>query len=182
MAKDGAYICQPRMPHDNPIVRIGKAVMRLILPSLLLFAGAAAPERPSTYLLSIESVGLKPGERIESFAVDARGVDLRAVCHIPNDWEIAVERSGPGGRLNGRAGHGASWIDAGHMSEFSAIALIALDRPVQSNDRVDAAGVAPATFAGRISIRLPNADKSRQVRVTDREIRLKPAGRCPNPR
>jgi hypothetical protein len=147
----------------------------------LAAAAPAASDHPKTFLASIEGVLLKSGESIDKFQLDTWGVDYKAVCQIPADWEITAGSFGPGGRLAGEAGHGASQLRAGEMKSLREIVLISLAPPVQKRDRREGTGVVPATFDGFAHVQSGWTESSRKVRLTFSNVKLTPARACPSP-
>jgi hypothetical protein len=91
----------------------------------------AARDLPTTYLASISGVPLRADEGIDKFEIETWGVDFKAVCHIPFDWEITAGSFGPGGRLSGIAGHGASWLRSRDVKKLHALVLVRLVAPVR---------------------------------------------------
>ena len=118
---------------------------------------------------------LRRNERVERFAIRTWGVDYLALCRMPQDWEMGVGRSGPGGKLEGVASHGASYI--AHPAVLRALALVRLRGPVQKQDKHVPGGVVPATFAGSIHTS-GFVDEGRTLRLDHRNVRLTPATGC----
>ena len=138
-----------------------------------LLACSSAPSEPQRYLASITGLEPREGEGIDSFSIDTWGVTIKAVCHVPGDWEITAGRFGSSGRLNGQAGHGASWIRAGRTEELRNLVLIELSGPVQPKP----IGDVPATFAG--SAMILSSDEGREVPLTSSNVELQRASQCP---
>jgi hypothetical protein len=144
----------------------------------VLLAGQAQAAAPKSYLASIEGIRLNHGEGIASLKLQAWGVVFQAVCHIPYDWEVTAGSMGPGGRLEGSAGHGAAWIRAGDGRTLRALVLVTLVGGVQKNDIRISGGVIPATFSGMATVE--SGDRVRKVQLTYANVRLAPAKRCPS--
>jgi len=130
-----------------------------------------------SYLASIEGIQLNAGEGIASFKLQTWGVVFRAVCHIPYDWEVTAGSMGPGGRLEGTAGHGAAWIRAGNGRTLHPLVLVTMTGGIQKNDVRIPGGVIPATFSGIASVE--SGERVRKVRLTYANVRLVPAKHCP---
>ena len=143
----------------------------------LMLLASTPPAHSKTYLASIGSIKLSPGEGIWSFKLKSWGVEYLAVCRIPSDWEITAGSMGPGGRLEGSAGHGTSMVRASDSKRLRDFVLIRFDGPVQKHDIVRGPGdVLPATFKGVATVEA--GDRSRTVRLTFENIRLTPARNC----
>lgn len=143
----------------------------------VLLAGQAQAEASQSYLASIEGIRLNDGEGIASFKLRTWGVVFQAVCHIPYDWEVTAGSMGAGGRLEGTAGHGTSWVRARDARTLRSLVVVTLIGGVQKNDIRIPGGVIPATFSGMASV--DSGDRVRKVRLTYANIRLAPAKRCP---
>ena len=139
----------------------------------------SGPEKIGTYLASISGIRLNPGESIDAFTLNTWGVDFRAVCNIPNDWEITAGSHGPEGRLVGAAGHGASQLRTQDLSRMRGLVLIQLLGDVQKVDLRDRTGVVPATFQGFVNVQSGSEDRSRRVKLTYANVKLTPAKKCP---
>ena len=147
---------------------------------LALVLGLSPPvDHPKTFLASIR-IDLLPDERIDAFKIETWGVEFKAVCNIPNDWEITAGSFGPGGRLEGAAGHGASWLRVVDLEQLRALVLVRLVAPVQKRDIRDATGVVPATFQGFASIQSYSTERGRKRKLTFANVRLTPAKSCPS--
>ncbi len=160
-----------------------------MLPALLLTALLAAKTPvtyPKTYLASITGIKLGPNEFVDEFSIDTWGVRHRAVCHFPPGWFInAGSSANPTGEIKGQATMGVTYLDRKRLSELNGLALITLDGPIQQKDAGHDGGpvFVPATFKGYVSIGHYGTDETkRKVRLTNRNIKLIPASRCPAPR
>lgn len=67
----------------------------------LTFATATTAATAQTYLVSIRGISLTPDESIPSFTVKTWGIEIKAICRIPADWEITGGRFGPLRRIAG---------------------------------------------------------------------------------
>ena len=149
----------------------------MILATLTL--GATAPDPPRSYIASLAAIELKSGEAVSGFSLNTWGVEFKAVCNIPLDWEVTVGAFGPGGKLAGSAGHGASWMRAKDLTRLHALVLIELSGPVQRHDRRNGTGVVPATFAGYADVQSAQSERPRKLRLTFANVTLVPAKHCP---
>ena len=152
----------------------GRTTFALALIAGLLACNSAASE-PQRYLASITGFELRDGEGIDAFSIDTWGVTIKAVCHVPGagDWEIFAGRFGTVGRIDGQAGHGTSWIRAGHTDELHDLVLIELSGPVQPRK----IGNVPPTFAGSATIL--SSDDGREMPLGASNVKLQPANQCP---
>jgi hypothetical protein len=143
----------------------------------ILLTCQAQAAAPKSFLASIEGIQLNDGEGIASFKLRTWGVVFQAVCHVPYDWEITAGSMGPSGRLEGMAGHGASWVRTGDHRTLRALVLITLVGGVQKTDIRHSGGVIPATFSGMAFVE--SGDRIRKVQLTYANVRLASAKRCP---
>ena len=155
--------------------------MPLLLIALAATAGPAAGHS-RTFLASITGIELRTDEGIDKFEIDTWGVDFRAVCHIPSDWEMTAGSFGPEGRLSGVAGHGASWLRAKDLKKLRALVLVQLVAPVQKGDVREGTGIIPATFSGFANVQSGLSDRSRKTRLRFANVELTPASACPGVR
>jgi hypothetical protein len=151
----------------------------LTLASLTTAAASVPVDNPKTYLASIEGVQLKSGESIDKIEINSWGVVFKAVCHIPEDWEVTAGSFGPGGKLMGEAGHGASQVRSKDEYVLRDIVLVELVGPVQKRDIRDNTGIVPATFSGFAQVQSGWSDGSRRAPITYSNVRLTPANNCP---
>ena len=144
-----------------------------------LLAGCSpAEDQPQRYLASITGITLGEGEGLDGFEIEAWGVEFKAVCRIPEDWEILAGRFGISGRLTGQAGHGASMIRAGDEDELRSLVLIELHGPVEPVAQPVGSGVIPATFSGQAIVQSP--EDERTIALTAANVKLVPASQCPD--
>lgn len=148
---------------------------RSIILATLALASTTPAMAAQTYLASIEGVSLAPDESIQSFSVKAWGVDIKAICHIPADWEITGGRFGPLGRIAGQAGHGATSLRTRDLHELRGLALIELSGPIATQNHASV----PATFGGSVNIHMGRSDTTRTVTLTAANIQLVKADACP---
>ena len=144
-----------------------------ILGSLAL-ATATPAAAAHTYLASIEGVSLSPDESVPSFTVKTWGVEIKAICHIPDDWEITGGRYGPLGRIAGQAGHGATALRTRDLHQLRGLALVELSGPVAARGH----GSVPATFGGYVNIHVGRNDTTRTVTLAVANIQLVKADAC----
>lgn len=149
-------------------------------PLFAIALAAALPppvDHPKTYLMSVERIPLRADESMFAFEIDTWGVEFKAVCHVPGGWWIEAGRSAtPEGSLKGRGSVGATWFRQTSPSELHNLVLVTLYGPIQRTD----IGDVPATFKGRAKIN--GMDDERTIQLTSANVRLVPAGRCPNAR
>jgi len=155
--------------------------MKAFLPLVLVLAGcAASPDRPRTYLVSVVGLPLETDDSLEAFSFSTWGVTFNAVCHVPPGWTIKAGGSAtPQGGLAGEGSLGTTWFRQGNPPELRSLALATLYGPVQPDAMRDAdgAGVVPATFTGSATVATLDGERTRPL--TDRNVRLVPARRCP---
>jgi hypothetical protein len=147
---------------------------RTVVLGLAAMILASEPLLAKTYVASITGIQLKKDEAVESFGVRTWGVEFKAVCRIPADWEITAGRFGPGGRIAGQSGHGATMLRH-PLDELRGLVLIELSEPVKHHAR----GPVPATFSGDISVYVGRQAGTRKVPVTSANVRLVRANSCP---
>jgi hypothetical protein len=135
---------------------------------------APEPLVAKSYVASIVDIQLNKDEAVESFVVRTWGVEFKAVCRIPPDWEVTAGRFGPGGRIAGESGHGATMLRH-PLGELRGLVLIELSEPVQHH----AGGPIPATFSGDISVYVGRQARTRKMPVTSANVRLVRADSCP---
>jgi len=158
--------------HSDRIRLMGMA--RTALLALAAMVLTPEPLLARSYLASITGIELRKDEAVESFVVRTWGVEFKAVCRIPDDWEITAGRFGPGGRIAGQSGHGATML-RDPRKELRGLVLIEFSGPVQHPAR----GPVPATFSGDISLYVGRRDRTRKVPVTSANVRLTSANSCP---
>jgi hypothetical protein len=154
--------------------------MNLLFALALSATPPALVDHPKTYLASIASIPLKPGDRIEGFSISTWGVTFQAVCQIPYGWTIKAGGSAtPEGTLEGEASLGTTWLNEASPKPLHALVLITLYQPVQRRDVGKEGGPVyiPATFKGKA--RLWADDAERKVSLNYANILLTPASRCP---
>lgn len=136
----------------------------------------AAEDKGATYLASI-TVPLGPDERLEAFSFETWGVDVVAVCHIPDGWRITAGRSAaPDGAIAGKSSHGVTWLS--DMQPLEGLVLVRLHEPVRERERKDGPSTCPATFSGKANIETGD-DAQREAVLSHANVRLVPADRCP---
>jgi hypothetical protein len=150
-------------------------MLRLMLLGLAALMGGPESLHAETYLASIASLRLRDDEAVERFAVRTWGVQFKALCRIPADWEITAGSFGPGGRIEGEAGHGATMLRE-PLAELRDLVLIELSGHVQGESRGDV----PPTFSGEISVFAGQEGRTRIVPVTSANIHLVQASACPS--
>jgi len=143
---------------------------------------SAPPEQPDpvqTYLVSITGIPLGDREFVDSFTVETWGVTYLSVCRFPPGWEVRAGRqASQDGLLSGQASHGVTFIDRARLDELTGLALVEVDGPVAWGRQ----GNMPPTFAGTARIGRYGTDESRrELRLTEANIRVEPASRCPDP-
>jgi hypothetical protein len=148
---------------------------RLLILGLVGLLAAAAPATARTYLASISGVWLQPDESIPSFTVKTWGVEIKAICRIPADWEITGGSFGPLGRIAGEAGHGSSALRRHNLNELRDLALIELSGPIAARSR----GSVPPTFGGDVRIDVGRRNTTRSVTLTSNNVELVKADACP---
>ena len=146
----------------------------LILGTLVL-ATTTPAAAAQTYLASIEGVSLAADESIPSFTVKTWGVEIKAICHIPADWEITGGRFGSLGRIVGQAGHGATALRTRDLHQFRGLALVEVSGPIATRGH----GSVPATFGGSVNIQVGRNDTTRTVTLTAANIQLVKTDACP---
>lgn len=156
--------------------------MKALLPLALVAAsGASAADSSRSYLLSIEQIPLKSGESIEGFSIETWGVEFRSVCRIPSGWRIKAGNSAtPNGELEGNGSQGATWFNHGSPKELQSFVLVRLSGPVQREDIGAPGNGVPATFKGSVTISTEDDEDGVRRPLTDRNIALAPANRCPD--
>ncbi len=151
------------------------------LPLVLALGGCAtAATEGTTYLVSIGDITLGRDEQMKAFSFATWGVRFEAVCHVPQGWTITAGGGvTPDGELGGHGSNGISWYREPSPAELKDLALITQYGPVQAEDELDEGGhvVIPATFNGSATIETDDGDRTQ--RLTDRNIRLRAASRCP---
>ncbi len=133
--------------------------------------------QPKTYLASVV-IELGSAESISEFAFDTWGIQYEAVCHIPSGWRIQVGSSATlKGVLKGEGSHGATWLDKEGLQSLRSLVLVTIYAPIQQQDDRGSGGkvVIPATFKGHAIV----SDGERRVALSDKNVRLTPATRCP---
>lgn len=159
--------------------RCEPARVKLLLPLALLTMSASPVDHPRTYLLSIGRIPLKRTESIEAFSVKTWGVRFRSVCSIPGGWRIKAGSSAtPNAELEGQGSQGATWFNSGSPRELQNFVLVTLYAPVQPADIGSPDNGVPATFRGAPTINTDDGDGQRAL--SDRNITLIPARRCPS--
>jgi len=144
----------------------------------LLATTSAFAEPGRAYLASIAGIVLGADEYVDRFTIDTWGVDVLSVCRIPPGWRIRAGKDAtPGGVIEGEASHGVTFLNRARLPALDGLALVRLDGPVRVGD-----GRVPATFSGHVEIGTYGVgERRRRVRLTDANIRLTPAARCPAP-
>ncbi|MDE1918149.1 MAG: hypothetical protein KGJ57_09095 [Sphingomonadales bacterium] len=158
---------------------------RVFALAALLLTAAKPVEHPRTYLLSL--TGLPLGEhypRLKSFEMETYGVDIAAVCRIPEDWSIlAGYKYSIAGDINGGAAHGAGWLNRKQLAKEGPLLLVTLHGPVERHGPTfsKSNGLPIATFAGKAEIEPSNenSDDDQIIPLTAANIRLTPARACP---
>jgi hypothetical protein len=150
-------------------------MLRLAFLGLAMFGLVSSPAYGKTYILSLRELPLEADESIESFSLKTWGVEFKAVCHIPSDWELTAGRTGPLGKLEGQAGHGASQLGHNRLRELRGLAIVELSGPVQTGQQ----GTVPATFAGEAKIHSGRAATARTMQLSSTNVQLTPSGACP---
>lgn len=154
--------------------------MNLLLPLALMAASAAPADTPRSYLLSIEQMSLKPGERIMAFSMETWGVEFISVCRIPDGWRIKAGSSAtPNGEIEGNGSQGATWFVHGSPKELQSFVLVRLSGPIQREDIGTPGNGIPATFTGNVTISTDDDEDGVQRALTHRNIVLTPAKGCP---
>jgi hypothetical protein len=151
--------------------------VRLLIFGLLVAAGPVSATGRS-YLASVKGITLRSDESISSFTVKTWGVEIKAICHIPADWEITAGRFGPLGRIAGQAGHGATSLRRSDLGQLRGLALIELSGPIYRHNH----GSQPVTFQGDAGIDIGRTNRTRTVRLTTDNIQLVRAVACPRNR
>lgn len=141
----------------------------------MVVASAATAASARTYLASIEGVSLRPDESISSFTLKTWGIRIKAICHIPADWEITAGRFGPLGRIAGQAGHGASELRSRDLGQLRRLALIEMSGPLSRKGH----GSVPATFGGAVNIYVGRNSLTRTVALTFANVSLVKSDHCP---
>ena len=129
-----------------------------------------------TYLASMRGILLNRDESISGFTLKTWGVEIKTVCRIPADWEITAGRFGPGGRITGQAGHGASELRTGDLGDLRGLALVELSHPVARKSH----GAVPATFGGSVNIPVGRNSSTRTMALTFANVSLVETDRCPS--
>jgi hypothetical protein len=133
------------------------------------------PALAKSYLLSLRGISLRADESIERFSLKTWGVEIKAVCHIPADWEITAGQFGPLGRIAGEAGHGATELRRNGLTELQGLAIVELSGPVQLRQQ----GSVPATFGGDVNVYVGSKSRTRIARLTSANVGLTPTSACP---
>jgi hypothetical protein len=150
-------------------------VWPIILASSM-FATATTAASAHTYLLSIRGISLTPDESVPSFKVTTWGIEIKAICRIPADWEITGGRTGPLGTIAGGAGHGSSELRSRDLRKLRGLALIELSEPIARHSH----GNVPATFRGEVSVDVGRNSTKRTITLSLANIRLPKADACPS--
>ena len=147
----------------------------------LSICSVAQAQGSRTYLASIESLPVRPGDEVEQFTIDTWGIDILAICSIPAGWRIEAGRTAaPDGIIRGEATHGVTRLTGRHLGSLRNIALIRTWGAVRGGNRRTGSGDEIATFLGSMRI-YDSRGRGREVPLRLRNIRLVPAVRCPQP-
>lgn len=155
------------------------------LLTILAFLGVAPVEAhpQHTYLTSIVGIALGQNQYVGRFSIETWSVKFKAVCYIPNDWQITAGGSAATkGLISGEGGHGVSFLSRSDLGELKGLVLITLTGPIHRRERRTAGAIRPATFSGYASVGASDSSQQdRNVRLTSANIRLTPATHCPRP-
>ena len=138
----------------------------------------------TTYLASIGNIAIGPNQYVDGFHIDTWGVDILAVCQVPWGWRVTAGRNGSAdGVLSGKGSLGVTWLNPSTLTKLTDLALIRISGPVQPRKVTDKAGnQQPATFEGYASVGVYGSDADeREIALDSRNVRLRPASRCPPP-
>jgi len=151
----------------------------MVLFPILLAAAAAPVDRAKMYLLSVVDLPLQAGESVEEFSFSTWGVDVKAVCHVPDGWYITAGRNAnPEGEISGRGTNGVTWLRERSPKVLQNFVLVTLYAPVQRNDIAQRNGFIPQTFKGEAST--ARLTGGRRISLTYKNIHLLPAAHCPS--
>jgi hypothetical protein len=137
-----------------------------------------------TVLLSIKGPSLQNGQYVDKFEIDTWGVDILAVCKIPNHWIItAGDAYDLGGTLSGQSQGGTANIrefDLNHLNNLFLIVINDYQKFPRGNPNT---AYFPATFSGSVEIGTfaHNRDKMQQLPLKPDDFVWVPARQCPAP-
>lgn len=115
-----------------------------------------------------------------SFSISTWAVDFKAVCNIPARWTIKAGSEEIDGGPEGETDMAGIAVFPVKMSAFSKFVLVRLSGPVRRHDTKlpGGKGEIPASFQGKVTLWRDVAN--REAPLSDANIRLTPASRCPH--
>jgi hypothetical protein len=134
-----------------------------------------------TELLSIVGINLPENGYVNEFNIETWGVEVLAVCRLPEGWTITAGKSAdPSGILKGEASLGVTFLNQHRIGELRGLFLVHLES-YQAEERVEPNVVYPATFKGTISVGTYGGGDigGREIRIAPTNLLRTPAARCP---
>ncbi|PVM86809.1 hypothetical protein DDF62_17295 [Caulobacter radicis] len=146
------------------------------MATLILAAALSAcePAPPPYHLLSLGALPLGANDYADRFDIETFGVEIVAVCRVPFGWVVSAGNdSSVTGTIVGQASVGAAAVSPanGDLDALGGLMLVKVGERQPGQ---------PPPFAGQATIGTYGDDEAeRTVPLTQAQLRLKPAYRCP---
>lgn len=154
----------------------GDGMKRTALAALVLAAALSAcePAPPQYRLLSLEALPMGANEYADRFEIETFGVEIVAVCRVPFGWEMSAGNdSSVTGAIVGQALVGVAAVSPanGNLDALDGLVLVKVGERQAGQ---------PPPFTGKAVIAVYGDDRAeRTAPLTQAQLRLKPAYRCP---
>jgi hypothetical protein len=139
----------------------------------LLLAGARMGRAAAATLISVHDVAIGDDAYVGGFELAIAGLQVVAVCHVPDDWRITVAHgSPPDSFTSGFAHHGASSLPAPELGRLQRLFLV-------EPTRTSAGSTAPKSITGFLWVgRYGDSSGRRKSPLRPGNIAWEPATGC----